>query len=206
MDLDQVHWLGHSGIKIDGKTVLYFDPYHIAQGEPADLILITHEHYDHMSLNDIQKIKTDKTTLVVPEKNAAQFTGEVIGVSPGDCIEVLGIQIKVLPAYNIGKPYHPRERNYVGYNIMIEDIRCYHAGDTDVIPEMKQIKTDLAFLPVSGTYTMNPQEAAEAAELIRPKLAIPIHWGSVVGYRTDAERFHRLTLTRSVILEQENTI
>lgn len=204
MDLDNIHWLGHSCIKLTGDHVIYFDPYHIPAGEPADMIFITHEHYDHLAIQDIQKIKVDSTTLIVPEKNANQFAGDVRGVKPGDHLEIKNIVIDVVPAYNIGKPYHPKERKYVGYIITVDNTRLYHAGDTDVIPEMKDIQTDVAFLPVSGTYTMNAQEAAEAAEIIRPKLAIPIHWGSVAGYRTDAEQFHRLSHVRSLILEQEN--
>ena len=204
MDLDNIHWLGHSGIKISGETVIYIDPYHISRSDKADLILITHEHYDHLSMDDILKIKKDDTVIVVPEKNAGQFTGEVIGVKPGDHHDIKQVSINVVPAYNVGKPYHPKERQYVGYVFTVDNVSCYHAGDTDIIPEMKDIKADVAFLPVSGTYTMNAQEAAEAAEMINPKLAIPIHWGSVAGYRTDAERFHRLSHIRSIILEQED--
>ncbi|MBN1780159.1 MBL fold metallo-hydrolase [bacterium] len=204
MDLDNVHWLGHSTVHIVTDISIYFDPYHLPHGAiPADLILITHEHYDHCSMDDIVKIKTEKTVLVVPRKNANQFSGQVIGVAPGDQITAAGIPIQVIPAYNINKPYHPKDRQYVGYIIEVEGVRCYHAGDTDHIPEMQDVKTDIAFLPVSGTYTMNAQEAAEAAEIIRPKLAVPIHWGSVAGYRTDAEQFIRLSRTRSLILEQE---
>jgi L-ascorbate metabolism protein UlaG (beta-lactamase superfamily) len=204
LDLDALHWLGHSGIRITGTKTIVIDPYHIAGREPADIILITHEHYDHMSLEDIQKIRTDKTTFIVPYKNAGQFAGQVIGMKPGDQIEVDAVSIQAVPAYNIGKSFHPRERLYMGYIIIMDETSLYHAGDTDLIPEMREIKTDVAFLPVSGTYTMNAQEAAEAAEIIRPKLAVPIHWGSVAGYRTDAEQFHRLSQVRSMILEQEN--
>jgi len=203
MDLDNIHWLGHACIKITGNTVIYIDPYHISSQEPADFILITHEHYDHLSTKDIQKIRTDNTVIVTPEKNAGQFVGEVHGVKPGDRLDFDTVSVDVVPAYNINKHYHPKDRQYVGYIISVEGIRLYHAGDTDVIPEMKMIKADVAFLPVGGTYTMNAQEAAEAAEIIQPKLAIPIHWGSVAGYRTDAERFCRLSHVRSTILEQK---
>ncbi|MFC1568812.1 MBL fold metallo-hydrolase [bacterium] len=203
MDLDNIHWLGHACVKISGDTVIYIDPYHIVSQEPADFIFITHEHYDHLSIEDIQKIRSDQTTLIVPKKNAGQFAGNVMGLNPGDQLSIQDVDIQAVPAYNIGKPYHPKDRHYLGYIITIDDTKLYHAGDTDVIPEMETIKTDVAFLPVSGTYTMNAQEAAEAAELIRPKLAIPIHWGSVAGYRTDAELFNRLSQVRSFILEQE---
>ena len=203
MTLDDIHWLGHSSIKITGEKIIYIDPYHIVSREPADIIFITHEHYDHLSVNDIQKIKTETTIMVVPEKNAGQFSGQVQGMRPGDRFSVQGVTVEAVAAYNIDKTYHPKERHYLGYVITVDNTRLYHAGDTDVIPEMKHIRCDVAFLPVSGTYTMNAQEAAEAAEIIRPKLAVPIHWGSVAGYRTDAELFNRLSQVRSFILEQE---
>ncbi|MBN2104742.1 MBL fold metallo-hydrolase [bacterium] len=202
--MDDIHWLGHACIKITGNAVIYIDPYHISSKEPADFIFITHEHYDHLSTKDIQKIRTEDTIFIVPEKNTGQFIGQVYGVKPGDHLDFQTISVDVVPAYNVNKAYHPKDRQYVGYILTVDDTRLYHAGDTDVIPEMSNIRADVAFLPVGGTYTMNAQEAAEAAEIIHPKLAIPIHWGSVAGYRTDAERFSRLSHVRSMVLEQES--
>lgn len=185
-------WLGHSGIRIDGSKRIYIDPYKIACDDHADVILITHEHYDHFSLADIQKISTEKTLLVKPGKPCDDLSIDQKTVIPGEHFTLNEIQIQTVPSYNIGKPFHPSASHNVGYVFRLGEVTYYHAGDTDLIPEMSMIHCDVAFLPVSGTYTMNSEDAAKAAEIIRPKLAVPIHWGSVVGSQRDAEAFSRL--------------
>jgi len=190
--LEHVHWLGQSGIKITGDKIIYIDPLDIPEGETADLIFITHEHHDHLSEKDLKKIQGDQTAIVIPESCKNQVKGNVKGVNPGDTLVLDGIKIQVVPAYNIGKPYHPKEKNYVGYIITAGNVTYYHAGDTDRIPEMKSIRADVAFLPVGGKFTMNPEEAAEAVRDIHPKVAVPIHWGSLIGSKEDAERFRSL--------------
>ncbi|NQT25217.1 MBL fold metallo-hydrolase [candidate division KSB1 bacterium] len=186
------HWLGHSGIRIDGSKRVYIDPYQIGCDDPADVILITHEHYDHFSKVDILKISTVDTILVKPGMSRNELSVEQRTVIPGQQFELQGVSIQTVPSYNIGKPFHPSDSHNVGYVFSLDDVTYYHAGDTDLIPEMTAIQCDVAFLPVGGTYTMNPEEAAKAAEILRPKMAVPIHWGSVVGTRRDAETFSKL--------------
>ena len=201
--LKHVHWLGQSGIKITGDKIIYIDPFDIREGETADLIFITHDHRDHLSEKDLKKIQGDRTIVIIPESCKNRVKGNVRGVKPGETFVLEGVQIKAVPAYNIGKPYHPKEKNYVGYVLTAGNVIYYHAGDTDRIPEMKSIQTDVAFLPVGGTFTMNPEEAAEAVRDIHPKVAVPIHWGSIVGSRQDAERFQSLCDCEVPILEVE---
>lgn len=202
--LDNVHWLGQSGVKITGEQIIYVDPLDIQGGETADLILITHDHYDHLSEKDIQLIQGDKTTILIPEPYKNKVKGNVRGVKPGETLILQGVEIQVVPAYNIGKPYHPREKHYVGYVFTVENVTYYHAGDTDRIPEMQSIKADVVFLPVGGTYTMNAEEAAKAVQDIQPKVAVPIHWGSIIGSRKDAERFQSLCDCEVRILDAED--
>ena len=201
--LEKVHWLGHASVKITGEKVVYIDPFQIEGGETADIILITHDHYDHLSKDDIRKIQGEETVIVVPVSSAEAVKGNVKTVSPGDTVTVEGVEIRAVPAYNVGKQFHPKEKKYVGYVFKLNDIIYYHAGDTDVIPEMKSIRADVAFLPVGGTYTMNAEEAARAVKDIQPKVAVPIHWGSIVGSKKDAEKFKSLCDCEVRILERE---
>lgn len=201
--LEKVHWLGHASFKIMGEKTVYVDPYQIKGGEIADIILITHDHFDHLSENDIRKIQGDKTVVVVPASAAGAVSGNVRTVKPGDTLTVEDVEIQVVPSYNIGKQFHPREKEYVGYIFRVGDVTYYHAGDTDVIPEMKEIQTDVAFLPVGGNYTMNAEEAAKAAGDIQPKVAVPMHWGTIVGSEKDAEKFKNLCGCEARILKQE---
>lgn len=201
---ENVKWLGHAGIQISGSKTVYVDPYQIQVNDPADLILITHDHYDHLSPDDILKIRTPHTQIIIPEQYAAKFKENTIPVQAGDKITVQGIAVEVVPAYNPSKKYHPKSAQNVGYIITMDDTTYYHAGDTDLIPEMKSIKTDVAFLPVGGTFTMTSDEAAIAAEWIKPRMAIPIHYGSVVGSPQDAVRFRELCSCEVRILSDTN--
>jgi L-ascorbate metabolism protein UlaG (beta-lactamase superfamily) len=186
--------LSHACFKINGNgLIIYIDPYNLKEPDQADLILITHDHYDHCSINDIEKIRTDNTIIIA--SIGCSISGDVRHMNPGDKIVVKGIEIEAVSAYNIGKPFHPKEKRNLGYIITIEGKRIYHAGDTDLISEMNSITCDIALLPVSGTYVMTAQEAAKAADMIRPSLvAIPMHYGSgVVGTTLDAENFEKNT-------------
>jgi L-ascorbate metabolism protein UlaG (beta-lactamase superfamily) len=189
--IQNIHWLGHSGFKITGSKIVYIDPYQIDETETADLILITHEHYDHFSKKDVEKILGPETVVIIPASVVASFPKQKT-VKPGDSLKIAGVQIHAVPAYNPDKPFHPKSKQWVGYVITLDGTTYYHAGDTDHIPEMKTIDTDIALLPVGGTYTMNAEEAAEAVKDIHPKMAVPMHWGSVVGFKSDAERFEKL--------------
>jgi L-ascorbate metabolism protein UlaG (beta-lactamase superfamily) len=185
-----ITWLGHDGflIKGDGKAVV-IDPFQITQCEPADIILITHEHYDHCSPEDIRKIQKASTVIVTEADSARKLSGDVRVVQPGDKLTVSGIPIEAVPAYNTNKNFHPKQNGWLGFVVTVDGVRIYHAGDTDLIPEMDSLKTDIALLPVSGTYVMTAEEAVEAAKTIKPKLAIPMHFGAIVGSTDDAWRF-----------------
>lgn len=191
--LNSIKWYGHASVMIKSEKVIYFDPFELPVGaEKADIILITHEHYDHFSQEDIKKIQKENTILVSTPDVIAKVKGEKREIFPGKEMEIDGIRVRAVPAYNIDKRFHPKEKKWVGYIVEIEGVTLYHAGDTDFIPEMKNLgKIDIAFLPVGGTYTMNAKEAAEAANAISPAVAIPMHWGSIVGSESDAEAFRK---------------
>ena len=202
--LKNIHWLGHAGFKITGRRVIYVDPYQLKFPEVGDIILITHDHYDHCSPDDVKWLRKGSTVIVAPEACASRFQGDVRVVKPGDTLTIKGTTVDVVPAYNLDKQFHPKEAGGVGYVITTaEGFRVYHAGDTDLIPEMDQIEADIALLPVGGTYTMDAVEAAQAANTIKPRAAIPMHWGSIVGSRKDAEKFRDLCEIEVKILKPE---
>ncbi len=192
--INNIHWLGHDSFRIDGDVTIYIDPWKLAAGSPpADLILITHEHSDHFSPDDIDLIRTPQTELVAIAAVAAKLRGQVHTVKPGDHLTAWGVAIEVLPAYNLAKKFHPREKGHVGYVLTVGGQRIYHAGDTDAIPEMAGLRPDIAMIPVSGTYVMDAEEAVEAVKLLQPGLAIPMHYGAIVGSEADALRFQQLS-------------
>lgn len=186
-----------STLLVTNGKILWIDPFQVTHGEPrADVLLITHAHGDHCSTGDMQKVTKPETVVVGPPDCIAKAPvdeAKKIAVAPGDRPTVEGFSIEVVSAYNIDKPFHPKANNWVGYIISVGGRRLYHAGDTDRIPEMKAFETDVAFLPIGGTYTMNAEEAAAAAnEDIKPKVAVPMHYGAVVGNDADAGRFREL--------------
>ena len=188
----QIHWLGHDSFRIDAGPTIYFDPFKIDAGPVADIIFISHDHYDHCSPEDVAKIQGPETVIVTSQSCLQKLTGNIQVVAPGDTLDVKGIPVRVVPAYNINKKFHPKTKGWLGFVIEIDGVRVYHAGDTDLIPEMREIQADIALLPVSGTYVMTAEEAAEAALTIKPALAVPMHYGTLVGEVADAERFSRL--------------
>ncbi|HEX3043822.1 MAG TPA: MBL fold metallo-hydrolase [Bacillota bacterium] len=183
-----------STILIRGERTVYFDPVSVS-GEPhdADIVFVTHTHGDHFSAPDILKVLKPNATLVITadgaDKAKAGGINKVLAVLPNQKYEVAGFGFQTVPAYNTNKAYHPKESNWVGYICKINAVTYYMAGDTDLIPEMKDIKTDVALLPVGGTYTMTAKEAAAAANLIKPAVAVPIHFADVVGTVQDARDF-----------------
>lgn len=188
--LSNIQWLGHDGFEIStGGIRLVIDPYQIEAREPADILLITHPHFDHCSVDDIEKIKKPSTVIVTEAESAKKLAGDVRVVKPGDRLTVMGIEIEAVPAYNTNKDFHPKKNNWLGFIVTIDGVRIYHAGDTDLISEMDDFSVDIALLPVSGTYVMTAAEAIEAAKKISPKVAIPMHYDAIVGTRDDAEKF-----------------
>jgi L-ascorbate metabolism protein UlaG (beta-lactamase superfamily) len=185
----KIHWLGHDTIWLEGSVKVCIDPFQINTKRPADLILITHEHFDHCSPEDVAKIQHKETTIVTDAASAKKLRGDVRIVAPGDSIKVKGMDIEVGPAYNTNKDFHPKKAAMLSFVVSLDGVRYYHAGDTDYIPEMNDLRVDVAFLPVSGTYVMTAEEAIRAARSIKPLLAIPMHYGAIVGSEADAVKF-----------------
>ncbi|MBU1162950.1 MAG: MBL fold metallo-hydrolase [Proteobacteria bacterium] len=190
--LKNIKWLGHSGFAINAHDkIIVIDPFQIKKTVPADIILITHSHYDHCSVEDIDKIKKPETVIVTEAESAKKVSGDVRVVKPGDKITVFGVQIEAVEAYNTNKAFHPKTNGWLGFIITVDGIRIYHAGDTDLIPEMDKFEVDIALLPVSGTYVMAADEAVEAAKRLKPEIAIPMHFDSIVGSKEDAVKFKK---------------
>ena len=201
----EIKWLGHSGFLIKNSRVIYIDPYNIKEeNEKADLILITHSHYDHCSVADIKKIVKEGTRIILPADCQSKITRFDVPIKmeiiePGQEIDLRDVEISAFPSYNIDKHFHSKEELWIGYLIKMNDVVIYHAGDTDVIPEMNNLtgysqkqKKFIALLPVGGRFTMNSEEAAQAAKVIKPFLAIPMHYGTIVGTENDALEFVKL--------------
>jgi L-ascorbate metabolism protein UlaG (beta-lactamase superfamily) len=184
-----IHWLGHDTFKIVGDKVIYTDPFNIKKKDTADIILITHEHFDHCSPGDVKALQGPKTVIVATPDCAKKLSGNIKTVRAGDKITVEGIEIEAVPSYNTNKNFHPKDNEWVGYIFTVRGQRIYLAGDTDYIPEMKNFEVDIALLPVSGTYVMTAQEAVKAALDINPRIAIPMHYDSIVGTKDDAKTF-----------------
>lgn len=207
--LEDIEVLYHSSIRINKGKLIYIDPYHIEKNyNDADMIFITHDHYDHYSEEDIDKIRKNNTIFIVPENLLNKLIKKgindenIITLDPGDAENIDGIKVEAIHSYNIDKPFHPKENNWLGYVIEIDGVRYYIAGDTDITEENKNIKCDVAFVPVGGKYTMNFSEAAQLINIIKPKIAVPIHYGSVVGTKQDATEFVKLLYptTKGIIL------
>lgn len=202
MNHQHIHWLGHSSFRIeDGATQLYIDPWKLSGTLPsADVVFLTHAHYDHFSVGDIARIKKDTTVFFAPKDIAYQLKGTVLAVSPGELYNVGELKVKTVHAYNIGKKFHPKQNNWVGYVIALSTgQRIYHSGDTDFTPEMRSVVTEFALLPCGGTYTMTGKEAGEAANVFKPQAVVPMHWGDIVGTKADAEELQKIFQGETII-------
>ena len=196
-----IEHLGHASFRLsDGKSVVYVDPYEI-KGKPGDAtaVLVTHEHFDHCSAEDVAKVAGTETVVLAPADCRSKLDGigkEFVAVERGGEYDAGGVPVRAVAAYNINKQFHPKAAGGVGYVITLGGETVYHAGDTDVIPEMEDLapgtQIDVALLPVGGTYTMTAEEAAEAYRKLGAKRAVPMHFGSVAGTQADADRFMKL--------------
>ena len=197
--LENIEVLYHSSIRINKEKTIYIDPFKIDRNyNDADIVFITHDHYDHYSEEDIDKVINENTTIIIPEELLTKLLRKginknaIITVEPNKNYMVQGIKFETISAYNTNKTFHPKENGWVGYIITLDDIRYYIAGDTDITEENRRVKCDVAFVPVGGTYTMDFKEAAQLINEIQPKIAVPIHYGSVVGTKQDATDFIKL--------------
>ena len=197
--LEDIEVLYHSSIKIKKNKTVYFDPYNIDKDyNDADIVFITHDHYDHYSKNDIDKVINQSSVIVIPEGLLDKLLKKgynkelIITLKPNETKMIDTVKVETIPAYNINKQFHPKENNWIGYIIEMNNIRYYVAGDTDITEENINVKCDIAMVPIGGTYTMNYKEAAELINTIKPKIAIPTHYGSIVGTKQDAIEFSKL--------------
>jgi len=188
-----IKWFGHDTFKIEGRNIsIYTDPFKLSIRDRADIVLVSHSHYDHCSPTDIEMIMKKNTVLITTNDCAPNLKGDVRSLKPGDSITVNSVEVKAVSAYNINKTFHPKSNNWLGFIFIIDGVKYYFTGDTDFIPEMKNLvneNIDVAFIPVSGTFVMDVNEAVKATLVIKPKIAIPMHYGSIVGSDKDAKSY-----------------
>jgi L-ascorbate metabolism protein UlaG (beta-lactamase superfamily) len=209
-----ITWSGHAGFKIIyGNKKVYIDPYKLSKNykniSDADIVLVTHNHFDHLSIEDLKNIINERTIIVSAQECLSQLKSlqlkESIGIDPRDSVKVDDLKIETVPAYNVNKHFHPKDDRKIGFIVEFGKDRLYHTGDSDMIPEMKDTNPSIVLIPVSGTYVMNAEEASQAVnQLINPRIAIPMHYGTIVGNKEDAIRFSELvTVCNTKILESE---
>ncbi|MBM3326918.1 MAG: MBL fold metallo-hydrolase [Calditrichaeota bacterium] len=203
--VNRISWFGHSAFRIAGSKTIYFDPWNLPAGVggDGDVVFVSHDHYDHCSPTDIKKALAKSGKVVAAECCRAKYPKADLFVLPYTKHNLDGLSIYTTTAYNVKKPYHTRDMGHCGYIVDLDGVKIYHAGDTDAIPHMRDFKCDIALLPVSGTYTMDPLDAVEAVNMLKPAVAIPMHWGGAanIGKREDAERFKKLAPCEVIILE-----
>ncbi len=204
-----LHWMGHDSFWVEGPPVIWFDPWKLdGRPGPADIVLVSHDHFDHCSPDDVDKLCGPHTEVFAPPAAALKLGG-AHAVRVGESVSVQGVEILAVPAYNVdkfrapGQPFHPKASGHVGWVVDFGGLRLYHAGDTDLVPEMRDIECEIALLPVSGTYVMTIDEAVRAAELISPRVAVPMHYGDIVGYDSDGSMFAASYGGRSLVLKPE---
>ena len=209
-----ITWTGHAGFKIlHGNKKMYIDPYKLSNKYEnifdADIVLITHNHFDHLSIEDLKNIINERTVIVSAQECLSQLKSlkvkDLIGLDPRNNEKIDDLVVEAVPAYNVNKDFHPKDDKKIGFILKFGNDRIYHTGDSDIIPEMKDTNPTIVLIPVSGTYVMTAEEASKAVnELINPKIAIPMHYGTIVGNKEDAIRFSELvTVCETKILESE---
>jgi L-ascorbate metabolism protein UlaG (beta-lactamase superfamily) len=194
--LEDFTWFRQSAMRYsNGGLTVYIDPWGTTEDDPpADLILITHAHSDHLQPDEIERLTASETRLVAPRDVAKELSGDVTAVGPGESHEIAGVRFETVPAYNVAEErldMHPKSNDWVGYVLELGGRRYYHAGDTDALPELESLETDVAMVPIGGTYTMDHREAAGLVKAMRPQVAVPMHYGFVVGSPSDGELFKK---------------
>ena len=204
-----LHWVGHDSFWLEGPPVIWFDPWKLpGRPGPADIVLVSHDHHDHCSPDDVDKLRGPYTEVLAPAAAASKL-GNARVVRAGETLSLRGVTIQAVPAYNVdkfrapGQPFHPKAAGHLGWIVDFGGVRVYHAGDTDFIPEMRGIDCDIALLPVSGTYVMTIEEAVKAANQISPRVVVPMHYGDIVGYDNDGAMFAASYGGRSLVLKPE---
>jgi L-ascorbate metabolism protein UlaG (beta-lactamase superfamily) len=199
---EKIVWLGHASFRIDGsKSTVYIDPWKLKSAVPADVVCLTHSHFDHLSVEDVEKIRKESTVVIGPEDCRSCFGNSFKTIEPGGSLSVGDVTVEAVAAYNVDKDFHPKANNWVGFVVTVDGVRVYHTGDTDVIPEMADVTADVALIPVGGTYTMTVAQAAEAVDKINPKIAVPMHCGDIVGTLEDRGSFESVSKAPVVILD-----
>ncbi len=203
MNTDNIRVNTQSSIRIQGPRTIYIDPYKISEAaHDADVIFITHSHYDHYDEESLKNVAKEDSVIVCPasmldDVAAMNVRGrkddiaeDIIAMKAGEKTEAAeGVKAEAVPAYNRLKPFHPRRNGWLGYVITMDGVRYYAAGDTDALQELGEVKCDVAFFPVGGTFTATAPEAAAVVNKIRPAVAVPIHYGTIVGKAKDADTF-----------------
>lgn len=201
--VEKIQWLGHSSFKITGVKTIYIDPWKLpdGMGGDGDLVLVTHDHYDHCSPADIKKALDPGGKVVMPECCRSKYPKADVFLLPYTKHKVSDVDVYAVAAYNVDKKFHLREFGHVGYIVTIDGVKIYHTGDCDAFPHMRDLQCDIVMLPVSGTYVMDASQAVDACNMLKPKVAIPMHWGdpNVVGTRADAEKFAKLAPCEVII-------
>jgi len=199
---ENIYRIRHAAFRLDLAKTIYIDPFQLPDNLPkADIIICTHSHFDHCSPEDIAKVQDKNTTLIVTADSTEKVSGNIQIIAPGESLAFDGIKIDAVPAYNTNKSFHPKENGWIGVIVDDGNIKIYHTGDTDTIPEMKNVDADVWLVPVSGTYVMTAKEAAEIINEIKPQAAVPMHYGAIVGSEDDAEKFAELVGEKAVILD-----
>ncbi len=202
--LDGITWFRGSSVRIRLSGVeIHVDPLGLTEDSAADLVLLTHPHYDNFSEADIARVRTSDTVVIAPATMKKLLADADHFMRPGDMLQLDGFDVLAVPAHNVDKKFHTADHGWLGYVFTVEGTTFYHAGDTDFLPSMSEIRCDVAFLPCGGHYTMGVEDAARAGEACGAEIIVPIHWGEPHGTREEVGQLEKLFSREVGILERE---